>query len=233
MSETSEGVKAQNYNNAMAHFYRGELQRTYNWRKRLDRTTNWAIIIMAAMLTWTFSTPAHLHFVLLIGLAFVLFLALIESRRYRMYVVWKSRVRVLEENFLAPLLCPEKDENEKDWCDILAEDLKKPTYKIGYFEAFARRLRRIYDWLFMILVGSWFSKLTIHPNIASSFQEIVKRAGIGVIEGGIVMATVLIFLGTMFGLSIYRWDKKYGVGEREAKGEIRPEDEKKEDWRKI
>lgn len=226
-------VRAQNYNNAISHFYRGELQRTYNWRKRLDRTTNWAIIIIAGMLTWTFSNGARLHFVLLIGLFFILFLALLESRRYRTYVVWNSRVRVLEENFLAPLLCKDEDVNNHDWCDIMAEDLKKPTHKIDFLEALARRLRRVYNWLFLILVGSWFAKLSIHPSIASSFPEIADRAGIGSLNGYGVIFFVLGFLGIVLLVSLYRWGTKYGVFERKAKGQVRPEKEKNEDWKNI
>ncbi len=62
---------SQNYNNAISHFYRGEMQRTYNWRRRLDRTTNWAIVIIAGTLTWTFSNTARLHFVLLLSIFFI------------------------------------------------------------------------------------------------------------------------------------------------------------------
>jgi len=30
------------FNTAMIHFYRGEVQRSNTWRNRLDTTTNWA-----------------------------------------------------------------------------------------------------------------------------------------------------------------------------------------------
>ena len=32
------------FNMAMVHFYRGEVQRSNVWRTRLDTTTNWAVI---------------------------------------------------------------------------------------------------------------------------------------------------------------------------------------------
>ena len=32
------------FNTAMVHFYRGEIQRSNIWRNRLDATTNWAVI---------------------------------------------------------------------------------------------------------------------------------------------------------------------------------------------
>jgi hypothetical protein len=35
----------------LVHYYRGELTRMISWRDRLDRTTNWAIGALAAMLS--------------------------------------------------------------------------------------------------------------------------------------------------------------------------------------
>ena len=37
------------FNTAMAHFYRGEIQRSNTWRNRLDTTTNWAVLSAGAM----------------------------------------------------------------------------------------------------------------------------------------------------------------------------------------
>lgn len=36
---------------AMAHLYRGEMDRMTTWRQRLDQTTYWAVTVMAAILT--------------------------------------------------------------------------------------------------------------------------------------------------------------------------------------
>jgi uncharacterized membrane protein len=36
--------------NLLSHYYRGEMGRMMSWRDRLDRTTNWAIAAVAAML---------------------------------------------------------------------------------------------------------------------------------------------------------------------------------------
>lgn len=41
---------------AAAHLYRGEIHRMRFWRERLDQTTYWAIVVMSAILTWTFSS---------------------------------------------------------------------------------------------------------------------------------------------------------------------------------
>jgi uncharacterized membrane protein len=44
---------------ALAHLYRGELHRMKLWRERLDRTTNWAVPLMTAILTWAFSNETN------------------------------------------------------------------------------------------------------------------------------------------------------------------------------
>ena len=43
------------FNTAMVHFYRGEVQRSNVWRSRLDATTNWAVITAGATLSFVFS----------------------------------------------------------------------------------------------------------------------------------------------------------------------------------
>lgn len=43
-------------NSSVVHLYRGEIQRMRYWRERLDRTTYWAIVVMSAILPWTFSS---------------------------------------------------------------------------------------------------------------------------------------------------------------------------------
>ena len=45
----------------LVHLYRGELDRVTSWRGRLDQTINWAVTILAALLTWVFSSPDNPH----------------------------------------------------------------------------------------------------------------------------------------------------------------------------
>src|SRR6185369_13709295 len=45
------------FNAAMIHFYRGEVQRSNTWRNRLDTTTNWAVLTAGATLSFVFSSP--------------------------------------------------------------------------------------------------------------------------------------------------------------------------------
>jgi len=44
------------FNTAMSHFYRGEVQRSNVWRTRLDTTTYWAVFTSAATLSFSFSS---------------------------------------------------------------------------------------------------------------------------------------------------------------------------------
>src|SRR5438046_9709247 len=45
------------FNVAMAHFYRGEVQRSNTWRTRLDNTTYWAVLTVGGALSFAFSSP--------------------------------------------------------------------------------------------------------------------------------------------------------------------------------
>src|SRR5262245_842006 len=85
--------------NAFSHYYRAELSRMMSWRDRMDRTTNWAIGAAAAMLSVSLSSPTAHHGVLLFAMLLVYLLLAIESRRYRFFDVYRSRVRSLERNF--------------------------------------------------------------------------------------------------------------------------------------
>lgn len=45
----------------MGHAYRGEMGRTTSWRTGIDRTTNWAVVLTATLLTWAFSADSRPH----------------------------------------------------------------------------------------------------------------------------------------------------------------------------
>src|SRR6266550_2050059 len=89
------------FNTAMIHFYRGEVQRSNTWRNRLDTTTNWAVITAGATLSFAFSSPTNPHFVIPINSILVAIFLLMEARRYRYYEIWSSRVRVIETGYFA------------------------------------------------------------------------------------------------------------------------------------
>src|SRR6185312_824548 len=66
---------------ALVHYYRAEIARMSGWRDRLDRTSNWAITVVAALLSVSLSTPSAHHGVLLFAVLLVALLLYVEARR--------------------------------------------------------------------------------------------------------------------------------------------------------
>ncbi len=79
------------FNTAMIHFYRGEVQRSNTWRNRLDTTTNWAVLTAGATLSFVFSSPSNPHFVIPINSILVAIFLLMESHHDRYSEIWSSR----------------------------------------------------------------------------------------------------------------------------------------------
>src|ERR1044072_2118600 len=103
------------FNTAMIHFYRGEVQRSNTWRNRLDTTTRWAVITAGATLSFVFSSPNNPHFVIPINSILVAFFLLMEAPRYGYYEIWSSRVRILETECFAPILMPDSRPADDSW----------------------------------------------------------------------------------------------------------------------
>ncbi|WP_049996023.1 DUF2270 domain-containing protein [Halococcus sediminicola] len=173
---------------SMAHLYRGEVHRMKFWRERLDNTTNWAITIMAAILTWAF-TGNNPHYIVLIGLVMLTVFLVIEARRYRGYDLWRSRVRLMQENVFANALDASKDVSDPHWRRELSEDYRQPKIKIGFEEALAHRLRRVYLPLMVVLLIAWLVRITAFMQ-ASGWPA---SAAIGPIPGIIVSGVVVTF----------------------------------------
>src|SRR6059058_1913125 len=102
------------YVTLIAHYYRAEMLRMSGWRDRIDRTTNWAITVAGAMLSVSLSTPTAHHGVLLFAMILVLFLLVIESRRYRFFDVYRARVRRLERQYFARVFSAD-GESDDEW----------------------------------------------------------------------------------------------------------------------
>src|SRR4051794_3440287 len=136
-----------------AHFHRAEIARMAGWRDRIDRTTNWSITVMAAMLSVSLSTPTAHHGVLLFAMVIMLLLLWIEARRYRFFDVYRARVRSLERNWFATMMAPrEEGAPSMIWLAALGHDLRDPRFLMSHAEAMSRRLQRNYAWMFMILL---------------------------------------------------------------------------------
>ncbi len=195
------------FNMALVHFYRGEIQRSNVWRGRLDATTNWAVITAGATLSFVFSSPDNPHFAIPINTILVSIFLFMEARRYRYYEVWANRVRVLETGYFAPMLSHRTIPPDKEWAEHISADLISPRFTISEWEAVGRRLRANYLWIFILLALSWTLKIYIHPSpilVTSdadrqAFWEILfQRAQIGIAPGWFV-----ITVGGLFNLLIF------------------------------
>lgn len=178
---------------ALVHFYRGEMDRMNTWRRRLDVTTNWAIITTAAFISFGFGSPNISHFVFILATIFVLIFLFIEARRYKYYDLWRWRVALVNENYFGPILSGHKPVMP-DWSQKLGQDLQHSRFKITFGEAFGRRLRRNYSWIFVVLAGCWLTKISIHPELISNFWEIVDRAAVyDKVPGWVVIGVGILF----------------------------------------
>jgi uncharacterized membrane protein len=207
------------FNTAIIHFYRGEVQRSNTWRNRLDTTTNWAVITAGATLSFVFSSPSNPHFVIPINSILVAIFLLMEARRYRYYEIWSSRVRVIETGYFAQMLAPEGVPPDEAWAEHLAADLITPHFTITEWEAVGRRLRRNYLWIFALLALSWNLKVYLHPLPARDFEAFMDRATVGIVPGWAVFV-----VGVLFNAAI----AVFAIGTvrlREATGEVLPQHE--------
>lgn len=188
------------YISAMVHFYRGEMHRSQVWRTRLDTTTNWAVVTVAGMISFAFSSPEHSPVTLLIAGVLVMNFLLIEARRYRYFAVYRARVRMIEENFYLPLIRRSLTSPKDDWRDLIARDLDFPTFKTTYLEAVLFRLGRNYVWLFGMILLTWVVKLVLHPVTAGTAREVYERMALGSIPAWLVLGVVVAFYVTLAGL---------------------------------
>ena len=203
----------------LTELYRGELDRVTTWRNRLDQTTNWTVTIIAAMLTWVFSSPDNPHYLLLIGMLTVMTFHVVETRRYQRYDVWRARIRLLERNVFAAAIDPSNRLDHPDWRSELSADLRRPAIKIPFIEAYARRYLRVYLPLQTVLLVAWGVRLTVF----SPDQGAVATAGVVGIPGELVIAAVgFAYVVTVL---ITIWPR-----ERKATGEMYDRD-KEGDWK--
>jgi uncharacterized membrane protein len=190
----------------VSHFHRAEIARMAGWRDRIDRTTNWAITVVAAMLSLSLSTASAHHGVLIFAMLLILLLLWIEARRYRFFDVYRKRVRQLERHYFAQLFSPREDYSA-NWLAILGEGLRTPKFHISYRIAFARRLRRNYIHMFAILLFAWVLKIST-PSLQNEAAESgglvhtaaegVANAALGPLPGWLVVAAVAAFNIALF-----------------------------------
>ncbi len=149
----------------LVHLYRGEVYRATQWRLRLDTTTNWSILSVMALVTFSLGEPGHSHAAVLVGMALVHTFLHIEARRYRYFMVWQHRVRVMERNFYGPIISRDLQSPSALWGQRVADDLLRPRFPITKRQAVRGRLIRNYWPLFGVLLLTWLLKLGLHPAL--------------------------------------------------------------------
>lgn len=177
------------YITAMAHLYRGELQRSLSWRLRLDTTTNWAIFTTAGILTFAFNNPQYATQTLLAGMYANLMFLILEAQRFRFFDVFHSRLRMIEENFYGPLLKRDLDSPQTHWGRVVAADLFQPHFHLSLRQAIRSRLGRVYAPLFMAQIIGWLLVVVLQRRAAgANWFEILN---IGRVPGWIPVILVL------------------------------------------
>jgi uncharacterized membrane protein len=179
----------------LAHYYRGEITRMISWRDRLDRTTNWAIGALAAMLSISLSTEQAHHSVLLFAMLLIHMLLFIEARRYRFYHVYRARVRLMEREYFAAMFAAEAAPGRGSLRE-LSGNLRAPRFTITLHQAMSRRLRRNYCWIFLVVFLAWLVKTTSfaadgHTRLVHSPHEFLSNTAIAGIPGAVVVLGVL------------------------------------------
>lgn len=208
-------MRPSEFNTAMAHYYRGEIQRSNVWRTRLDTTTNWAVVATGAAITFAFSSHTNTYLVIVLDTLLVLLFLSIEARRYRYYELWSLRTRLMETDYFAAMLVPPFSPHE-GWDEALAQTLLQPEFPITRREAVGRRLRNNYLWIILILWVALVLKLFIHPKPAQSYSEFFNRANLGPISGEMVMLIWVVFIVITMAIA---WGT---TGMTDATGEILP-----------
>ena len=209
--------------NSLAHFHRAEMGRMAGWRDRIDRTSNWAITVVAAMLSLSLSTPSAHHGVLLFAMLLIFLLLSIEARRYRFFDVYRARVRQLERHYFSQLFAPAKETNS-DWARLLGEDLRKPRFLMSHGAAMSRRLRRNYIWMFAILLLAWALKILtpklqeegVRSELVRSLGAMFESAALGPLPGWFVVILVCAFYAWL----AYVTFRAHAQGEELAHGEV-------------
>ncbi|ELY43212.1 DUF2270 domain-containing protein [Natronorubrum bangense] len=198
-----------------AHLYRGEVERTVAWRDRLDTTTNWAVTVMSAIVAYAFSGEVS-HAVILAGLMMGTVFLFIEARRFREYDIWRSRVRMLQENLFANALDPSAGIEHDAWRAELSRDYRDPTPNISYRGAFSHRLRRVYLPLMTAILLGWLAHLwAFQPD--TTFPQSASLPGI---DGVYVVAAVAVYYVTLLVLAVPLSSKERGESGEADHGDL-------------
>jgi uncharacterized membrane protein len=182
------------FHTALAHLYRGEVNRLTVWHVRLDTTTNWAILLTTGMTTFTLGSERTPHYVLLLGLAIMGMCLLIEARRFQHVHHSAYRLHLLEAGYFRGELM---GDTAPAWREQLCHDLAQPAQTIGWLAAARVRLRRNYLMLVYFITAVWLTKIFIHPASPGSLREFYDRLALGdLIPSWFVAGSAALFVAT-------------------------------------
>ncbi len=180
----------------LAHYYRAMVGRADIWRMRMDATTNWAIGATAAVVSFALGNAATPHFVVYIAVLLTASFLFLEARRLTFYHLWQQRVLLLEKGLIRSALRPQGGSGPEDEVDLdaaLDSHLGRTVPSMPIAKAIARRMRRIYLYLFGVQLLAWVLKLSSQPTPAGNFDEFISRADVASIPGEFFFAAS--FLG--------------------------------------
>lgn len=200
-----EGTRA----TILVHFYRGMVGRADVWRMRMDTTTNWAIGTTAAVVSFGLGDRSAPHYVIHLASFLTLIFLLLEARRLTFYHLWQQRVLLLERHLIAPAAgaAPEGGASSVSLDALeakLGPHLGRTVPSMSIAKAAARRLRRVYLYLFFAQAAAWGLKLAIHPEPIRSASDLIARAAVGPVPGPVVMGGAVAAL-TAAGLAAVGW----------------------------
>jgi uncharacterized membrane protein len=185
----------------LAHYYRAMVGRADMWRTRMDTTTNWAIGATAAVVSFVIGNASVPHYATVIAPLLTLCFLALEARRLTFYQLWQGRVLLIERGMIRPALWSGLDQppetqpiDEGAFARELDAHLGSTVPTMPILKAAARRLRRIYVYLFAAHEAAWIVKLASHPSQAKTLSEIVERAGTAGIPGPVWLGLSLFSL---------------------------------------
>ena len=186
----------------LAHYYRAMVGRADIWRTRMDATTNWAIVSMAAVLSFALGSATVPHYVVLTAPLMTAVFLMLEARRLTFYHLWQQRALLLEDGLVrAALRDPPGAESPSppdgadageragagDLASALEPHLGRTVPTMPLFRAVGRRLRRVYLYLFAVQGFAWLLKLA-NPAPGAGKASFAARADIGLLSGEAVLA---------------------------------------------
>ena len=179
----------------LIHYHRAMVGRADVWRTRMDTTTHWAIGATAAVLSFTLADPAMPHYVVWIAPILTAIFLMLEARRLTFYQLWQRRVLKLENAMVVPAVAGgEAPALDLEALEELGPELGRTVPGMPIGKAAARRLRRVYLYLFAIQLLAWGVKLANHPVPADGMDAFLARAGVGAVPGSALVAVATIGL---------------------------------------